>query len=108
VGSGGFRPEFLAVVVLTISLYLSITRSSPCLITHLVFVSVNACPNDYDYDYNYDVQWDHRTFPGAVPRSFVPPIILGIASFPASVFMGIVMNTMELTSSAIDVQQIGE
>ncbi|GMK58663.1 hypothetical protein CspeluHIS016_0601050 [Cutaneotrichosporon spelunceum] len=27
-------------------------------------------------------KWDHRTFPGAVPRSFLPPIVLGLLSYP--------------------------
>ncbi|BEI83850.1 hypothetical protein CcaverHIS002_0404540 [Cutaneotrichosporon cavernicola] len=30
-------------------------------------------------------RWDHRTFPGAVPRSFLPPIILGLLSYPSAV-----------------------
>lgn len=30
-------------------------------------------------------QWDHITFPGAVPRSFVPPILLGVLTYPLSV-----------------------
>ncbi|KAK8865936.1 hypothetical protein IAR55_001085 [Kwoniella newhampshirensis] len=37
--------------------------------------------------------WDHITFPGAVPRSFLPPIILGLLSYPFSalaVALGIV------------------
>jgi hypothetical protein len=36
-------------------------------------------------------QWDHVPFPGAVPRSFVPPILLGGVTYPFSalaVYMG--------------------
>ncbi|KAE8539940.1 hypothetical protein D1P53_003878 [Cryptococcus gattii VGV] len=29
--------------------------------------------------------WDHVTFPGAVPRSFIPPALLGILVYPFSV-----------------------
>ena len=29
-------------------------------------------------------QWDHVPFPGAVPRSFVPPILLGAVTYPFS------------------------
>ncbi|OWZ30790.1 alpha-1,6-mannosyltransferase [Cryptococcus neoformans AD2-60a] len=29
--------------------------------------------------------WDHVTFPGAVPRSFIPPTLLGILVYPFSV-----------------------
>ncbi|WVQ70934.1 hypothetical protein IAR50_000459 [Cryptococcus sp. DSM 104548] len=28
--------------------------------------------------------WDHITFPGAVPRSFLPPIVLGLITYPFS------------------------
>jgi alpha-1,6-mannosyltransferase len=49
-------------------------------------------------------QWDHRTFPGAVPRSFIPSIILGIVSTPTA----ITMNVIGASATAIDVQQIGE
>ncbi|ODO07261.1 hypothetical protein L198_00840 [Cryptococcus wingfieldii CBS 7118] len=28
--------------------------------------------------------WDHITFPGAVPRSFLPPILLGLITYPFS------------------------
>ncbi|BEJ14670.1 hypothetical protein CspHIS471_0404370 [Cutaneotrichosporon sp. HIS471] len=34
-------------------------------------------------------RWDHRTFPGAVPRSFLPPIILGLLSYPSAVIASV-------------------
>lgn len=50
-----------------------------------------------------DFQWDHRTFPGAVPRSFVPPILLALASWPTAT----VAAVTGMAASSIDTQQIG-
>jgi len=49
-------------------------------------------------------QWDHVPFPGAVPRSFVPPILLGAITYPFSalaVYMGWI-------DTKIGVQILGE
>ncbi|WWD17880.1 hypothetical protein CI109_102324 [Kwoniella shandongensis] len=43
--------------------------------------------------------WDHITFPGAVPRSFLPPIILGLVAYPfaaLSVFLGIIKTKLDV------------
>ncbi|WWC86248.1 uncharacterized protein L201_001121 [Kwoniella dendrophila CBS 6074] len=36
----------------------------------------------YGFDKANLPNWDHITFPGAVPRSFLPPILLGLISYP--------------------------
>ncbi|WVQ85565.1 hypothetical protein IAT38_007731 [Cryptococcus sp. DSM 104549] len=43
--------------------------------------------------------WDHVTFPGAVPRSFLPPILLGLLSYPlstAGVALGVVTSKLDV------------
>ncbi len=47
---------------------------------------------------NWD-KWDHRTFPGAVPRSFLPPIVLGLLSYPSAALAsatGVVVTSLGL------------
>jgi alpha-1,6-mannosyltransferase len=42
-------------------------------------------------------QWDHVTFPGAVPRSFLPGILLAVVTYPLavlSVWLGIIKTTV--------------
>ncbi|KAL7424772.1 Dol-P-Man:Man(7)GlcNAc(2)-PP-Dol alpha-1,6-mannosyltransferase [Cryptotrichosporon argae] len=45
-------------------------------------------------------KWDHRTFPGAVPRSFLPPVLLGVLTYPFSV-AGV---SLGLIRTSVDVQ----
>ncbi|WVQ97304.1 hypothetical protein IAU59_004415 [Kwoniella sp. CBS 9459] len=43
--------------------------------------------------------WDHVTFPGAVPRSFLPPIILGLVTYPfasAGVALGLIKTKIQV------------
>ncbi|OCF33338.1 hypothetical protein I316_05080 [Kwoniella heveanensis BCC8398] len=43
--------------------------------------------------------WDHVTFPGAVPRSFLPPIILGLVTYPfvaAGVALGWIQTKLQV------------
>ncbi|WVW82300.1 hypothetical protein I302_104306 [Kwoniella bestiolae CBS 10118] len=54
----------------------------------------------YGWDRTSLQYWDHITFPGAVPRSFLPPIILGILSYPVSC-VGVAVG---LVRTKIDVQ----
>ncbi|WWC66278.1 uncharacterized protein I206_100179 [Kwoniella pini CBS 10737] len=54
----------------------------------------------YGLDISKLPHWDHITFPGAVPRSFLPPIILGLLSYPAST-LGIITG---LIRTKVDVQ----
>ncbi|RSH92921.1 dolichyl-P-Man:Man(7)GlcNAc(2)-PP-dolichol alpha-1,6-mannosyltransferase [Saitozyma podzolica] len=43
--------------------------------------------------------WDHVTFPGAVPRSFLPPTLLGLATLPLStlgVAVGVIRTKLQV------------
>ncbi|CAK9787343.1 hypothetical protein CC85DRAFT_327138 [Cutaneotrichosporon oleaginosum] len=46
--------------------------------------------------------WDHRTFPGAVPRSFLPPIVLGLLSYPSAALA----SATGLVATSIGIQVI--
>lgn len=48
-------------------------------------------------------QWDHVTFPGAVPRSFLPALALGVVSYPIAA-LGVATS---LIRSKVHVQILG-
>ncbi|WWC58720.1 uncharacterized protein I303_101264 [Kwoniella dejecticola CBS 10117] len=54
----------------------------------------------YGLDTSKLSNWDHITFPGAVPRSFLPPLILGLISYPVST-LGVAIGVIR---TKIDVQ----
>lgn len=49
-------------------------------------------------------RWDHVQFPGAVPRSFGPPVLLGVVVYPVSVLA----KALDLVKSRIGLQVLGE
>ncbi|WRT64150.1 uncharacterized protein IL334_001079 [Kwoniella shivajii] len=53
----------------------------------------------YGFDESNLPHWDHITFPGAVPRSFLPPIVLGLISYPFSalgVSLGLIRTKLDV------------
>ncbi|KAK6905709.1 hypothetical protein I203_106539 [Kwoniella mangroviensis CBS 8507] len=91
-------PNFLPFIITFAHVFLSpYTKVEESFTLHAVHDVLT-----YGWDRSRLSHWDHITFPGAVPRSFLPPLIIGTIAYPLAC-VGVALGW---TRTKIDVQII--